>query len=111
MWLAVLVLSTCFTSIALNIICRPLDIIVSIRVYVRRNRSVVSIFTHCVCACRCWFSLVLILWCVLLTVRLLFRILRKLNGKAGLLTLLSTLWKNVLRLRLSILSNVRVMQA
>lgn len=99
---------TCLSSMALNIMDLVVDIPSSTKVRVRRTRSVVSILRRCVRVCKCRSNVSLIVICDRLTLWLLFRILRNLKGNAGLLTLLSTLWKNVLRRRLSSLTNVRV---
>lgn len=98
---------TCFSRIALNIIALPFDVVFNNCVYVRRNRSVVSILSMCVRSCSCISKVPGSARAVLLT---LLRMCRKLNGSAGLLMLLSTLWKNVLRLVLSMFRCVRVMQ-
>lgn len=72
--------------------------------------SVMSMFKACVRLCNCWSSAVLRPRRVRLTLSLLLPILRKVKVRAGLLTLLSTLSKNVLRLVLSRFNCVRVIQ-
>lgn len=95
---------------ALNIMLLCLAIRFNIRVYVRRSMSVVSILSRCVRLCNCRSRVLLSANRVLLTLSLLLSMLRKLNGSAGLLTLLSTLSKNFLRLLRSMFNCVRVIQ-